>query len=227
MLGAQRVGRVVDALRASRVILLLDHDAQSLRLTLTLVALIVTAERSRAVVVILGKQAHLFINDQMLLWILIDVFRVQASKFPAGERCRDIRHILVRALALRSSPIRSELNWIELQSTLARVVLLHHIKRNEVVNVYESLRIHSVMKDGALLLSLEDLVCIYSTILLLGCCGLLNDMCLLDRAFDLLRYESYESFLIRKIDILLVISTWRVLIAQLLQRCHVVAAKHR
>ena len=227
MLGAQRVGRVVDALRASRVILLLDHDAQSLRLTLTLVALIVTAERSRAVVVILGKQAHLFINDQMLLWILIDVFRVQASKFPAGERCRDIRHILVRALALRSSPIRSELNWIELQSTLAWVVLLHHIKRNEVVNVYESLRIHSVMKDGALLLSLEDLVCIYSTILLLGCCGLLNDMCLLDRAFDLLRYESYESFLIRKIDILLVISTWRVLIAQLLQRCHVVAAKHR
>ena len=227
MLRAQRVGRVVDALRASRVILLLDHDAQSLRLTLTLVALIVTAERTCAVVVILGKQAHLFINDQMLLWILIDVFRVQASKFPAGERCRDIRHILVRALALRSSPIRSELNWIELQSTLARVVLLHHIKRNEVVDIYQSLRIHSVMKDGALLLSLEDLVCIYSTILLLGCCGLLNDMCLLDRAFDLLRYESYESFLIRKIDILLVISTWRVLITLLLQRCHVVAAEHR
>ena len=127
---------------------------------------------------------------------------------------------------MRSSPIRSELNWIELQSTLARVVLLHHIKRNEVVNVYESLRIHSVMKDGALLLPLEDLVCIDSTILLLGCCGLLNDMCLLDRAFDLLRYESYESFLIRKIDILLVISTWRVLITLLLQRCHVVAAEH-
>ena len=127
---------------------------------------------------------------------------------------------------MRSTPIRSELNWIELQSTLAWVVLLHHSKRNEVVNVYESLRIHSVMKDGALLLSLEDLVCVYSTILLLGCCGLLNDMCLLDRAFDLLRYESYESFLIRKIDILLVISTWRVLITLLLQRCHVVAAKH-
>ena len=86
MLRAQRVGRVVDALRASRVILLLDHDAQSLRLILTLVALIVTTERSCAAVVIFGKQAHLFINDQMLLWILIDVFRVQASKSPAGER---------------------------------------------------------------------------------------------------------------------------------------------